>query len=153
MKKILLTAFIALMSAVMACEPASDVVANHASPASSALAVDGDRLLIASPDHNQVLVVSRDTKEVLKRIDMSTGPEHIIVDGEKAYVTARYDHVVDVIDLQSATKLPTAKLKRLAFALPLMLNRVKAMKSSNRAFLARSAEPADTKVVQPSFLQ
>ena len=73
-------------------------------PASSALAITADdaHLIIAAEDHNQVVMIDRDTKEVVRTIDVSAGPSHVIVDEmNTAYVTTRYGHKLHAVDLNT----------------------------------------------------
>lgn len=108
MKKILLS--LALMAAVVACEPAPREIQRGVSPQSGALAVtrDDDRLLVAAEDHDQLLIVERLSKKVLHRVAVGQGPVHVIelADGSAA-VTNRYGHSVTVVDVDSGRTLKT----------------------------------------------
>jgi DNA-binding beta-propeller fold protein YncE/mono/diheme cytochrome c family protein len=99
MKKLLMAASMMVLAAAMACEPQTKPTSIHSSPASSAIAVSDGQLVIASEDHNQVLVIDRETREVQQRIDVSAGPAHVVLNGDTALVTARYGHSLDIVDL------------------------------------------------------
>lgn len=81
-----------------ACEPTVEP-APSASPASGMLALSGNTLVVAAPDHDQVLVIDADSREVLHRVDVSDEPAHVLVEGEHALVTTRYGHTLDVVDI------------------------------------------------------
>ena len=97
---LLSAAFVALFS-FSACEYGS----SHAgvSPVSGALQItEDDRLLVlAAEDHDAVLVMSRDSGEVLHQVSVSKAPSQLIVRNGTAVVTTRYGHRIEVIDLES----------------------------------------------------
>lgn len=88
-----------LLAAVLACEPEARTVEPGASPESGMLAATGDRLVLAAPDHDQVLVVDAASQEVLHRVDVSDEPAHVLIEGDLALVTTRYGHTLDVVDI------------------------------------------------------
>lgn len=89
--------------AAFGCEPEGNGIRPGASPASGSLGLTADDrlLVIASEDHDQVLVLDRETREVLHRVDVSDGPTHLVVDGNLAIVSARYGHSLDVVNVES----------------------------------------------------
>lgn len=102
MKRVL--AALSLTAAVLACEPAKPPIEPGAGPVSSAIQVsDDDKLLVvASEDHDQVLIIDRASKEVLHRVDVADAPTQVLVDSRgKAIVTSRYGNTVSVVDVKS----------------------------------------------------
>lgn len=96
--RLLLLAVLGVVGAA-ACEPALEV-GPSASPASGMLALVGDTLVVAAPDHDQVLVIDAASRRVLHRVDVSDEPSHVIVEGKHALVTTRYGHTLDVVDIR-----------------------------------------------------
>lgn len=92
----------------LGCEPIQGLGVG-ASPASGALRIsDDDRLLVvASEDHDQLLIIDRASRQVLHRVAVSDGPTHVVLDQGRAVVTARYGHAVDVVDIQRGEKVRT----------------------------------------------
>jgi DNA-binding beta-propeller fold protein YncE/mono/diheme cytochrome c family protein len=102
MKRVL--AALSLTAAVLACEPARPPVEPGAGPVSSAIqvAADDTLLVVAAEDHDQLLIVDRDTKQVVRTVDLESGPSQVLVDSRgKAVVTARYGNVVHVVDVKT----------------------------------------------------
>lgn len=89
-----------LLLGAAACEPELHDVEPGASPASGMVSVEGDTLVLAAPDHDQVLVVDASTREVQHRIDVGDEPSHVIVDGNRALATTRFGHTLEVIDTE-----------------------------------------------------
>jgi DNA-binding beta-propeller fold protein YncE len=102
MKKVL--AVLSLAAAVTACEPAVAPVQPGSGPTSSALQVSNDDklLVIAAEDHDQVVIVDRESREVLHRVDVGDAPSQVLItkDG-KSLVTTRYGGTLHVIDTAS----------------------------------------------------
>ncbi len=103
MKKLL--TFLALAAAVVACEPTPRAIEPGASPISGpiALTADDSRIVIASEDHDEILVVDRASKELQQRIAVGSAPSHLVVSGTTAVVTSRYGHSVSVVDLAASS--------------------------------------------------
>lgn len=97
-----------LLSAVAAtafaagCEPAVRPLEAGQSPVSGPIALTSDDafIVVASEDHDEVLVIDRATREVTKRIAVGDAPAHLVVDGDRAVVSARYGHTLAVVDLK-----------------------------------------------------
>jgi YVTN family beta-propeller protein len=109
-KKILLPlSLAAAVFAVGACEPARRGPEPGTSPVSGPIAVTADdtRLVIASEDHDEVLIVDRATRNVTARVSVGDAPGHLILSGQRAIVTARYGHTVSVVDLDRAAVVRT----------------------------------------------
>jgi DNA-binding beta-propeller fold protein YncE len=88
-----------LLGAALACEPEARTPEPGSAPASGMLAVDGQRIVLAAPDHDQLLIIDAATREVTARVDVSDEPSHVVVEGDTALVTTRFGHTVDVVDL------------------------------------------------------
>lgn len=94
-----------LLSALaLGCEPAA-VPAPGTSPASGMLQTAGGKLVLAAPDHDQVLILDAESREVLARVDVSDGPSHVAISGQTAVVSTRYGHTLEVIDIESGALL------------------------------------------------
>jgi len=100
-----------LLAAALACEPTtSDGPAPGSAPASSAITVaqNDTLLLVAAEDHDQLLVVDRASRQVERRIDVGTGPTHVIVlPSGHAVVSNRYSHTLSVVDVANGTVTTT----------------------------------------------
>lgn len=110
MKKILVSLSLAAATlAVGACEPAARGIEPGTSPVSGpiALTADDTRIVVASEDHDEVLIIDRATRAVLHRVAVGDAPGHLIVTGNRAIVTARHGHTIAVVDLDSATVIRT----------------------------------------------
>lgn len=103
-------AILAAATVVSACETDVRPASPGSAPASSSITLtrDNNQLLIASEDHNAVLVVDRETKRLTDRINVGRGPSHIIVlrDG-RAVVSSRYDDSISVIDVNTKQVIQT----------------------------------------------
>jgi DNA-binding beta-propeller fold protein YncE len=99
----LLLAPLFLLAAALACEPnRGDGPAPGQAPASSAItiAANDTLLLIAAEDHDELLVVDRETREVKDRISVGDGPTHVItLPSGVAVVSNRYGHTLSVVDM------------------------------------------------------
>jgi DNA-binding beta-propeller fold protein YncE/mono/diheme cytochrome c family protein len=69
------------------------------------LQVAGGKLVIAAPDHDQVLIVDASTREVLARVDVSDEPSHVALFGNTAVVTTRFGHTLEVIHITSGQRV------------------------------------------------
>jgi DNA-binding beta-propeller fold protein YncE len=72
-----------------------------------ALTADDARIVIASEDHDELLIVDRARHEVRSRVAVGDAPTHLIISGSRAIVTARYGHSVTVVDLDRAAVVRT----------------------------------------------
>ncbi len=111
MKKVL--AVLSLAAAVTACEPTTAPVAPGSGPTSSALQVSNDdkMLVIAAEDHDQVLIVDRESREVLHRVDVADSPSQVLITkAGQALVTTRYGGTMHVIDVATGKVAKTISL-------------------------------------------
>jgi YVTN family beta-propeller protein len=109
-KKILVSLSLAAAAlAVGACEPARRGIEPGTSPVSGPIALTADdaRIIVASEDHDEVLIVDRATRAVIARVAVGDAPGHLILSGQRAIVTARYGHTVTVVDLDRAAVIRT----------------------------------------------
>jgi DNA-binding beta-propeller fold protein YncE/mono/diheme cytochrome c family protein len=102
----LIAALFALLGTT-ACEPEARDIEPGASPESGMLAVTEDRLFVAAPDHDQLLVLDRESRDVLHRVSVGDEPSHVLATGSGVLVTSRYSHTLDVVDPQSGEVLRT----------------------------------------------
>ncbi len=110
MKKILVSfSLAAALAALSGCEPDARGIEPGASPVSGpiALTADDTRIVVASQDHDEVLVIDRESKSVLSRIAVGDAPEHLIVTGNTAVVASRYGHSLSVVDIDKGTVVRT----------------------------------------------
>lgn len=110
MKKILASLSLAAAAlAVGACEPARRGIEPGTSPVSGPIALTADdaRIIVASEDHDEVLIVDRATREVKSRIAVGDAPAHLILSGSRAIVSARYGHTITVVDIDRAAVVRT----------------------------------------------
>jgi len=107
--KLLVSLSLALAVAGLGCEPALEGAAPGYSPSSGPIALTADDRLIvvAAEDHDEVLVVDRDSRAIVRRIAVADAPSHLIVQGNLAIVTSRYGHVVSVVDVEAGTVVRT----------------------------------------------
>jgi len=109
-KKILVTfSLAAALAAFSGCEPEARTIEPGASPVSGPIALTADdaRIVVASEDHDEVLVVDRASKAVLSRIAVGDAPAHLIVSGSLAIVASRYGHTLSVVDVNAGTVVRT----------------------------------------------
>jgi len=106
MKKIL--AAIALMGAVLACEPAARTIESGHGPVSSAIATTHSKILIAAEDHGQLFILDRATNKLDARVDVGDAPAHVITlaDGTAA-VSNRFSNNIAIVDVAKAKVLQT----------------------------------------------
>jgi DNA-binding beta-propeller fold protein YncE/mono/diheme cytochrome c family protein len=101
MKKVL--AALTLLAATLACEPAARTIEPGRGPASGAIQIsrDDSRVLVASEDHGQLLVIDRATRNITFRVAVGEGAAHVIelADGTAA-VTTRYGNTVAIVDVK-----------------------------------------------------
>ena len=87
-----------------ACEPESQDMQN-ASPESGPLAFapDGHTIFIASADHDTILFVDVESREVMTEVLVGDHPEHVLSwDADTLLSTSRYGHTLERIDIGSA---------------------------------------------------
>lgn len=104
---LLLVALAGLMA--VGCEPGRRSIEPGASPSSGAIAMSSDdsQIVIAAEDHNALLVLDRESRTLLSTIAVPDGPSHVVVAGNRAIVTSRYDNSVSLVDLSTATLIRT----------------------------------------------
>jgi DNA-binding beta-propeller fold protein YncE/cytochrome c553 len=109
MKKVLVSFSLAAAALALGCEPEARSIEPGQSPVSGPIALTDDDALIvvASEDHDEVLVVDRATHEVQQRIAVGDAPGHLLVTGRQAIVTSRYGHTVTVVDIDRGTVVRT----------------------------------------------
>lgn len=109
MKKILVSLSLAAATLAVGCEPAARGIEPGASPVSGPIALTADdrRIVVASEDHDEVLIVDRASRAVLQRVAVGDAPGHLIMSGNRAIVTARYGHTVSVVDVDAAAVVRT----------------------------------------------
>ena len=109
MKKVLVSFSLAAAALALGCEPEARSIEPGQSPVSGPIALTDDDALIvvASEDHDEVLVVDRATHEVQQRIAVGDAPGHLILAGRQAIVTSRYGHTVTVVDIDRGTVVRT----------------------------------------------
>jgi YVTN family beta-propeller protein len=93
----------------LGCEPATRGIEPGQSPVSGPIALTADdaRIVVASEDHDEVLVIDRATREVQQRIAVGDAPGHLIISGREAIVTSRYGHSVTVVDIERGAVVRT----------------------------------------------
>jgi YVTN family beta-propeller protein len=109
-KKILASLSLAAAAlAVGACEPARRGIEPGTSPVSGPIALTADdaRIVVASEDHDEVLIIDRATREVKSRVAVGDAPAHLILSGSRAIVSARYGHTITVVDIDRAAVVRT----------------------------------------------
>ena len=109
MHKLFVSLSLALAVAGLGCEPALNEAAPGYSPSSGPIALTADDrfIVIAAEDHDEVLVVNRDSRAIVRRTAVADAPSHLIVQGNLAIVTSRYGHVVSVVDIDNGTVVRT----------------------------------------------
>ncbi|MEW5853327.1 MAG: c-type cytochrome [Myxococcota bacterium] len=93
---------------VGAAEPAG-----RGAPVSGPLALtpDDKLLLVASPDHQQLIVVDRAQRAVVRHIPLGVVPSHVVVDENGlALISAEHAHEVHVVDPVSGAHLRSMKV-------------------------------------------
>lgn len=82
------------------------------SPVSGALQItDDDRFLVlAAMDHDEVLILERESGEVRHRVPVSKGPSQVVLDADRAVVTTRYGHRVEVIDVHTGRLMKSIEI-------------------------------------------
>jgi DNA-binding beta-propeller fold protein YncE/mono/diheme cytochrome c family protein len=109
MKNILIS--VGLVAAILACEPPTrEIRRSGTSPQSGALAVtkDNAHVLVAAEDHDQLLVVDRETKAVRFQVAVGDGPAHVLeLANGHAAVTNRYGASISVVDVDAGEVVRT----------------------------------------------
>ncbi len=109
MKKVLVSVALAAAALNLACEPEPRGIEPGTAPVSGPIAITADdaRIIVASEDHDEVLIVDRSTRAVLQRVAVGDSPSHLILSGGKAIVTSRYGHSIAVVDVDRAAVVQT----------------------------------------------